>query len=286
MERRMKEWVDHPSFHYIILVLILLNCLVLGLETYDSLFQQYSAWFFWVDRVILWIFTLEVAIRILAERPFTRFFKEGWNVFDLVIITSGYLFAGLQFITVLRVIRILKILRILSVVSFLRRIVHLLSMTLPAIFHTLILFGMFFYIYAILGSFLFGKLAPDYFGSIHLSLFTLFQIMTFESWATDIARPIMATLRWAWLYFMSFLLIGIFIVIHLVVSIILFNLHKMNPAGAAFVQAPVDFTPTEVQQLRMEISELRALIQSLKQEKKEDPFISPDKKNSNRSNSG
>jgi voltage-gated sodium channel len=256
--------VNHSTFTKTVIGLILFNAVLVGLETYPSLYVPFYEWFYFADRILLWLFTLEIVLRILAKKPPYHFFKDGWNIFDFVIVMGGHLFVGGHFLTVLRILRILRVLRVISVIPSLRRMINALLLTIPAMGNILLLLGMFFYIYAVMGTFLFARIAPEYFGSLHSSIFTLFQVVTLESWASGVARPILAEAEWAWLYFVTFILIGTFVIFNLFVGVIVNNVDKANEEDEIEENrgkgVEVLTTQQELAALRQEISELKTLI--------------------------
>lgn len=254
--RRCSAVAAHPLFSQIIMGLIFINGILLGLETYPSLFQAYERWFYLADRVLLWIFTVEIVIRLLAVRPYHQFFKEGWNLFDFIIVLSGHIFAGAHFVTVLRILRVLRVLRVISIIPSLRKMVNALLLTIPSMGNILLLLTLFFYIYSVLGTVLYADVAPEYFGTLHSSLFTLFQVVTLESWASAVARPVISQSPWAWLYFISFILIGTFVIFNLFVGVIINNLEQANHEESSKENDTRDLEG-EVQELRKEISELK-----------------------------
>jgi len=250
--------VNRPAFTRTVMVLIMLNALLVGFESYPAVYEQYHSWIYWADRILLWAFTLELLFRLAANRPVHRFFRDGWNVFDFIVILSGHLFTGGSFITILRLLRVLRILRTISVIPSLRRIVNALLLTLPSLGNISLLLSLLFYVFAVSGTMLFGQVSPDYFGSLHASLLTLFQVVTLEAWASEVMRPLMDSLPWAWVYFVLFILFGTFIVMNLIVGVIVTNLDKANSN-----EDGDHTTEKQLASLREEISELKDMVKSL-----------------------
>ncbi|WP_369345689.1 ion transporter [Caldalkalibacillus mannanilyticus] len=220
--------IEHKLFSTIIITLILINAILVGLETYPYLHDQYGLWFHWADIILLWLFTIEIILRLIATKPTLTFFKDSWNVFDFIIVLSGHLFVGAHFITVLRILRVLRVLRAISVIPSLRKIVNALLLTIPALGNISLLLGLLFYIFAVLGTMLFAHIAPEYFGSLHSTLLTLFQVVTLESWASGVMRPLLVEAPWAWLYFVAFILVGTFVIFNLFVGVIVGNVEKVE----------------------------------------------------------
>lgn len=216
----------HRWFTHIIIGLILFNAVLLGLETVERWYSQYFHWFHFFDQLLLWVFTLEIIIRLLSYRRPWTFFKDGWNIFDFVIVASGHILTGAPFVTVLRILRVLRVLRAFSVIPSLRRMVNALLMTIPALGNILLLMSLIFYIFGVAGTVLFREASPEYFGTLGRSLLTLFQVVTLESWASGVMRPLLAQVPWSWIYFVSFVLIGTFVIFNLFVGVIVNNVDR------------------------------------------------------------
>lgn len=261
--RTIQQIVHHRFFTGTIITLIMINAIVVGLETYPALYSQYKELFFAIDYALLWIFTIEILMRLLAARPTSSFFKNSWNWFDLIIVASSHIFIGAHFITVLRILRVLRVLRAISVIPSLRRLVDALLLTIPSLGNIMILMGIVFYIFAVMGTMLFASIAPEYFGNLQLSLLTLFQVVTLESWASGVMRPIFAEAWWSWIYFVLFILVGTFIIFNLFIGVIVNNVEKANE------EEKTAETNSELTALRQEVAELKTMLQALTKEKKE-----------------
>lgn len=285
---RISIVVDHPWFMRFIIGLILINAVIVGLETYRGLYENFGAWFYYADRVLLWLFTVEIILRLIASKPLSGYFKDSWNLFDLFIVLSGHLFVGAHFVTVLRILRVLRLLRAISVIPSLKKIVNALLLTIPALGNIMLLLSLVFYIFAVIGTSLFGKYMPEYFGTLHHTLITLFQVVTLESWASAVMRPVLEFAPWAWIYFVSFILIGTFVIVNLFVGVIVSNVEKANEellegeaaeqattAAAMFDSEPHQIVSEakpngleqEIKSLRQEIQELKTLIKQDRQDK-------------------
>lgn len=246
--------VSHPAFTSIVMGLIIFNAVIIGMETYPNLYYQYKDWFYYSERLLLWIFTFEIAIRMIAVRPWHNFFKDGWNLFDFVIIASGHLLAGGYFVSVLRVLRILRVLRAITIMPSLQKMILALLRTIPALGNIIFLMFLLFYIFAVLGTMFFKETAPEYFGTLHASFLTLFQVVTLESWASGVMRPILADEPWAWAYFVAFILVGTFIIINLFIGVIVNNMQQAHEEMCA------EKSKDELTLLREEIAQLKVLI--------------------------
>ncbi|MCL7747121.1 ion transporter [Halalkalibacter alkaliphilus] len=259
--RTVQKIVFHRAFTATIITLILINAIIVGLETYPDLYRAYYEWFYLIDYILLWIFTIEIAMRFIATRPTKDFFKSSWNWFDFLIVAAGHIFVGAHFVTVLRILRVLRVLRAISVIPSLRRLVDALLMTIPALGNIMILMSIIFYIFAVIGTMLFAGVAPEYFGNLQLSLLTLFQVVTLESWASGVMRPIFAEVTWSWIYFVIFILVGTFIVFNLFIGVIVNNVEKANE------EEEEENKNSELKELRQEVAEMKAMIQTLTERK-------------------
>ena len=255
--------VNHPFFTKFIMIVIFINAIVIGLETYNGIYQPHMVLFHSVERVFLWIFTIEIILRIIATKsPRYMFFKSGWNNFDFIIVASSIIFAGAYFVSVLRIIRVLRILRAISIIPSLQRLVNALLNTIPAMGNILLLMGIIFYIFAVMGTILFKEISPEYFGALHLSLLTLFQVVTLDSWASGVLRPIIDIAPWAWIYFISFVLIGTFVVINLFIGVVVNNVQAANITEEdKEKERRNEMLGEEIKMLRQEIAELKQLIE-------------------------
>ncbi|WP_226035577.1 ion transporter [Aquibacillus saliphilus] len=249
---------QHSLFTNIIIGLILINSILVGLETYSSIVERYSSLLHIVDRLLLWIFTIEILIRLIGSKSIGSFFKDPWSVFDFIIVLSGHILVGSHYITVLRILRVLRVLRAISVIPSLRRIVNALILTIPSMGTILLLLGIFFYIYGVIGTMMFQSIAPEYFGTLHDSLLTLFQVVTLESWASGVMRPILAEDGSAWWYFVSFVLIGTFVIFNLLIGVIVTDVEKANNEDSP--------SPTDVKlnELQAELQEIKQVLQNNK----------------------
>ena len=215
--QRLGDWIESPALRRLITVLILVNAVVLGVETSDLARERFGTLLLWLNQGVLAVFVAELVIKLVAFGP--RFFRSGWNVFDFLIVGIALVPASGP-LQILRSLRILRVLRLLSTVQRLRMLVDSLLQALPGIGWTAALLLMMFYVFGVMGTELFGEQFPDWFGSLGESAYTLFQIMTLESWSMGIARPVMEAYPWAWLFFVPFILISSFMVLNLFIAII------------------------------------------------------------------
>jgi len=196
---------------------IIFNAIILGMETSDDLMAQAGWLILALDRLCLTIFVAEIAAKMFARGG--RFFRDGWNVFDFVIVAVSLAPAG-QGLSALRALRILRVLRVISAAPRLRRVVEGFITALPGMGSVFLLMGLIFYIGAVIATKLFGAAFPEWFGTLGRSAYTLFQIMTLESWSMGIVRPVMNEYPYAWIFFVPFIMITTFAVVNLLVGLI------------------------------------------------------------------
>lgn len=223
---KMREIVEHKYFQPIIIAIILLNGLIIVTETYFTGNSLLLA----LDKIIVWIFVGELVLKLIAL-GFKGYFRDNWNVFDFSIVVASLVFYATPFVSILRLVRVLRLIRMIPAIPALRKIIDSLMASVPALTGILGLSILLFSIYAIIGTTFFSEVLPyEFFGSFHTSLFTLMQVVTFESWASQVARPVIHEVPWAWVYFVSFIVIGALVILNLVVAVILSYLGQDDEA--------------------------------------------------------
>ena len=218
--KRLKDicsFVYNKNIQISILVLITLNAISLGLETNKSLSPSFLFALEIFDNFALYVYVLELTLKHIASG--FKFWKNGWNIFDFFVVVIAFVPAGSS-MSVLRGFRIIRVLRLLSSIQALRSIILGLFKSLPSIGWLSLLMMIVFYIFAVMGTNFFGEKFPEFFGTLGKSSYTLFQTMTLESWSMGIARPIAAQYQYAYLYFLTFIMINTFIMLNLFVGII------------------------------------------------------------------
>jgi voltage-gated sodium channel len=256
---RFATMIFSPLFNRFITALILFNAIIIGLETYPSIYEPNKQLFLLLDYLILAIFTIEIALKIYVQK--VHFFKDNWNKFDFAIIIGSVILYQTPFVSVLRIFRVLRVMRTISSVPSLRRIVGALFMAIPTIGSVILLMSIIFYVYAVIGTTFFASVTPEYFGSIQLTLITLFQVFTLESWASGVFRPIFVEIGWSWLYFVSFIVVATFIMINLIVGEIVNNAQKLSDEIEKETKDIKEDT-SEIQELKSEVRELKELLQA------------------------
>ena len=217
MRQTIEQWLDSAYVRNTILGVILFNAVILGLETSATVMAAAGPMIIVLDQICLAIFVVELVLKLYAQG--TRFFRTGWNIFDFLIIGIALVPAG-QGLSVLRALRILRVLRVVSVAPRLRRVVEGFVTALPGMASVFLLMAIIFYIGAVMATKLFGAGFPDWFGDLGNSAYTLFQIMTLESWSMGIVRPVMEAYPYAWAFFVPFIMVTTFAVVNLLVGLI------------------------------------------------------------------
>jgi voltage-gated sodium channel len=254
--------VEQTWFTNFILVLIILNAILLGLETSKSVMAEWGTLLVTLDHAMLTVFTIELLLRIYAWRG--RFFTDAWSLFDFVVVVIALVPASGPF-AVLRALRVLRVLRLLTIVPSMRRVVAALLGALPGLGSIATLLLLVYYVFAVIATKLFGESFPEWFGSIGSSLYTLFQVMTLESWSMGISRPVMEKFPYAWTFFIPFILVATFTMLNLFIAIIVNAMQSFNEAEHAAEnevheqaeKREQEYLHAELGAIRSELSQLR-----------------------------
>src|SRR6056297_2233509 len=222
---RLAAFLERPFVTNGIIAVILFNAVLLGMETSDELMADFGPVIRALDLACLSIFVAEIALKLVAYGP--RFFRSGWNVFDFVIVGIAIL-PGAQTFSVLRALRILRILRVISVAPRLRRVVEGFVTALPGMGSVFVLMAIIFYIGAVIATKLFSDSFPQWFGDLGRSAYSLFQIMTLESWSMGIGRSVMEVYPYAWVFFVPFIMVTTFAVVNLLVGLIVNSMQEAH----------------------------------------------------------
>mgnify|MGYP000356716048 CR=1 FL=1 len=214
---RLDGLLQDARFTRFIMAVILVNAVTLGLETSEPVMARMGEMVHLIDKICLGIFIVEILIKLFVRR--LRFFLSGWSLFDFVIVGIA-LVPGAQGFSVLRALRILRVLRVVSVAPSLRRVVEGFVTALPGMGSVFLLMAIIFYIGSVMATKLFGASFPQWFGSLGQSGYSLFQIMTLESWSMGIVRPVMEVYPYAWAFFVPFIMVTTFAVVNLLVGLI------------------------------------------------------------------
>ena len=266
LRARLDRFISSKVAQNSILVLILINAITLGLETSESVMSSFGAAITLLDKAILVVFLIEIALRLYIHR--LSFFKDPWNIFDFVVVGIALVPASGPF-SVLRALRVLRVLRVLTIVPSMRRVVGALLGAVPGLISIAMVLFIFYYVAAVIATKLFGPDFPEWFGEIGRSLYTLFQVMTLESWSMGISRPVMEKFPYAWIFFVPFILIATFTMLNLFIAVIVGAMqtvaeqeHKevTEALGLATDHIEADIH-SEMRALRSELQSMRLLLE-------------------------
>lgn len=253
----LRSAIESRRFEWFITAVIIANAITLGLETMPRVMERVGPAIILLDRMFLAIFVIELTARFAVHR--LGFFRDGWRIFDLAVVALTLLPATGN-LSVLRALRILRVMRLISVVPSLRRVVGGLVAALPGMGSIVVLLALVFYVFSVMATKLYGAAFPDWFGSIAASAYTLFQIMTLESWSMGIVRPVMEAYPHAWMFFVPFIVATSFTVLNLFIGIIVSAMQAEHEAQAANDR---DTLQDNQRNLLKEMRELRAEVAKL-----------------------
>lgn len=226
MVQLCKNIADSPRFQLFITAVIVANAILLGVETSKPIMADHGYWLTRLNWLLQTIFVVELLIRFTAHAPrFGSFFRNGWNVFDFVIVTISLLPIDGQFANVGRLLRLMRVLRLVSAAPQLRLIISTMLTSIPSMGHVVVLLGMLLYIYGIAGFYLYSEIDPQNWGTLGKSVLTMFQIVTLEGWV-DLQATLLPERPFAWLFFGSFIVIGVFVTINLFIAVVINNLEE------------------------------------------------------------
>ena len=262
MRERLSSFFESEFGRWVVISIILLNAVLLGVSTYPAVDLRYGALLDQLDHVFLVVFTVELVLRLYAAGSARAYVRDPWNVFDFILILLCWLPFGGALFTVGRMLRVLRTLRAISMFSSLRDIVTALLHSLPAMGHVAFLLGLLVYVYSVVGTHLsgapamFGKgdqligaTVPHYFGSLHRTWLTLFQVVTLEGW-NDILADVLAQHPLGWAYLVSYIFLGTFTLFNLFVGVIVSNLEAVTHKEEEQIEARIDALTAEVRALR------------------------------------
>ena len=253
----LRRIVESSRFQNFITAVIAINAVILGLETSPTVMNAMGSTLHVLDQLAVAIFVIELLMKLAVYR--LAFFKRAWNIFDFTIVAITLMPAG-QGVSVLRALRILRAFRLISAVPSMRKVVEALMRAIPGMISVLTLLSLVFYVSAVMATKLFGEGFPDWFGTIGESLYSLFQIMTLESWSMGIVRPVMESYPLAWLFFVPFILITTFAVLNLFIAIVVdamsTHVDVEETQTRDVIQLDHQEIMTELRALRAEMSKL------------------------------
>ena len=264
---RWARWIESPLAQKVIIALIIVNAAILGMETSPEIMDRWGGALITIDAMILGVFVVEIALRLVCHR--WRFFTDPWSIFDFIVVGIALAPAGGPF-SVLRALRVLRVLRLVSVVPSMRNVVRALLGSLPGLGAIISLLLLVFYVSGVMATKLFGDQFPAWFGTLGESFYTLFQIMTLESWSMGIVRPVMEAYPYAWIFFVTFILIATFTMLNLFIAVVVNAMQSQHEEAQgmtdrealAIAHEERDLLLEEVRALR---DELRGLIHKARQ---------------------
>lgn len=261
---RIRGFIESPLAQRAITILIMINAIILALETNEAAMSAAGAQLLFLDKCILAVFVAEILLKLLAQGR--AFIRDPWNLFDTAVIAIA-LVPATESLSVLRALRILRVLRLISAVPSLRRVVGALLHAVPGMGSVVALLSVIYFVFSVMATKLFGVEFPQWFGDIGASAYSLFQIMTLESWSMGIVRPVMDVFPLAWIFFVPFILITSFAVLNLFIGIMVdaMQTHAHSDPG----QPP----EPKLGDLLAEIRALRDEVNELRHKEKPDPLV-------------
>ena len=254
--------VESRGFNITVTAVIVINAVVLGLDTWPPAMEAAGPLLLAIDTAALWIYTVELGLKLWVYR--SRFARDGWNIFDFIIVTIAWLPAT-GALSVLRALRIMRVLRLLSVVPQMRAVVGALFRSLPGIGSIVAVLFLVFYVAAVMATNLFGEGFPHWFGSIGESMYSLFQIMTLESWSMGIVRPVMEQYPAAWAFFVPFIIVTSFTVLNLFIALIVNSMQSLQAETTEEIFTEASLAHDERERLAQHIDALSDEVRRLRQ---------------------
>ena len=255
------------AFQNAILAVIVANAILVGLETSPALDARFGRWFDVLSASVQVIFTLEIAIRLIAHWPHPgRFFRDGWNSFDFAVVALAFLPATGGLSNLARLARILRATRLISALPGLRLIIETLLRSIPSFAHIIVLLGLFMYVYAVVGYSLYARTDPEYWGSLGGGILSLFKVLTLEGWP-DIHARLADRHPWSWFFFATFIIVAVLIIANLAVAVIISSLEAAKREEAERFDIEVPGEPlAHIQDIRATLDRLETDIRSVAEE--------------------
>jgi voltage-gated sodium channel len=249
------RWLDSRAVQGLVVGIILVNAAIMGLETNKSLMATHGGLLHALDKACLWFFVAELAARLTVYRSF--FWRSGWNWFDFLVVAVA-LAPGAGPWAILRSLRVLRVLRLLTAVPQMKRVVAAILHSIPGLTGVVAVMAVFFYTAGVLATALFGTTHPQWFGTLGGSLYSLFQIMTLESWSMGIVRPVMEVHGWAWAFFVPFIMLATFTILNLFIGIIVSTMQELAAKGDMEVPPlPLESNAVLLERMERDLTELR-----------------------------
>ena len=257
----LRDVVESRAFGLAVTAVIVVNAVTLGLETWPAAIAVAGPLLLVLDALALWIFTIEIGLKLWVYRA--RFFRNAWNLFDFTIVAVAWMpTAGA--LTVLRALRILRVLRLISVVPQMRTVIGALFRALPGMGSIVAVLLLVFYVAAVMATKLFGAGYPEWFGSVGASMYSLFQIMTLESWSMGIVRPVMEKYPAAWAFFVPFIIVTSFTVLNLFIALIVNSMQSLQAENYESAREEAALAHDERAVLSRQLEQLTAEVRQMR----------------------
>lgn len=261
LRESLRVFFESKGFNKVITAVIVINSILIGLETSESIMLSYGRIIDVIDLTILVLFSLEIFLKIFVYR--LSFFKNSWNVFDFLVVAISLVPAAGSF-SVFRALRIIRTLRLLRSIPKLRLIIESLIKSLPSIGWIAVLLGIVFYVFSVIGVNLFGSAYPEYFGDMSKAIFTLFQIMTLESWSSAIARPVMDGVPFSGVYFVTFILMATYTTLNIFIAIVVNTMNEVSLKDLKAEEEHIkDFVSEENRKLEQKLVQIQEQLEQL-----------------------
>lgn len=262
LRARATRFIERPAVTTFIMLVIILNAITLGMSTSATIRAEIGGVLRWVDRIAMTIFVIELAIKFYAYR--LSFFRSAWNIFDLLVVVFGLLPAQ-DGLSALRGLRVIRAMRLLSVIPQMRAVVQALLDALPGMGAVIVMISIVFYVFGVMATLMYGAAFDEWFGTLGRSLYSLFQIMTLESWSMGMVRPVMEVYPTAWLFFVPFIVITAFSVLNLFIGLMVNTMQSAVEDDSeeefgklrALIRSETDIVDIRVKELHDEIRLLR-----------------------------
>ncbi len=259
----LRHFVESKGFNRTVTAIIVINAITLGLETSKAAMAFAGPLLYFIDRTALIVFTLEISLRIWVYR--SNYFKDFWGIFDFLVVAIAWIPASGP-LSVLRALRILRVLRLVSIVPQMRKVVGALLHSLPGMGSIVAVLLLVFYVGAVMATKLFGADFPDWFGSIGASMYTLFQIMTLESWSMGIVRPVMQEYPMAWLFFVPFIIVTSFAVLNLFIALVVNSMQSLHDQTTESVREEASIAHDEREALQRQLARISEDLERIRAE--------------------
>ncbi|MDH5360120.1 MAG: ion transporter [Gammaproteobacteria bacterium] len=262
---RLQTLVEHLYVQRLIITLIVINAILLGLETSSLVMDEFGGIIQFMDRTILGVFVVEILLRLFVYRM--SFWRDPWSLFDFSVVAIALIPASGPF-AILRALRVLRVLRLMTMVPSMRRVVGALLAAIPGLGSIAVMLMIFYYVFAVIATNMFASTYPEWFGTLGSSFYTLFQIMTLESWSMGIVRPVMETFPYAWMFFIPFIMVATFTMLNLFIAIIVNAMqsysaeeHKDTVVALHQTEERIDAElHAQMQSLQAEMREIKLLL--------------------------